>query len=380
MAQPDLDSLQTWRYELPPELIASTPAAVRDASRLLVVERATGTIHHRSIRDLPELLSAGDLLVFNNTQVLPARLFGCRTATGGRWEGLFIEECAPGHWLLLGETRGRLQPGETITVTPAYAQPGDAAPRLTLHLLEKREQGAWLVRTDDPRPALEILQQFGSLPLPPYMKRKLADEQDRQRYQTCFAAEPGAVAAPTAGLHFTPELLQHCAASGIRSTQLTLHVGIGTFRPVVTDRLSEHQMHDEWCRLPQSAVDHIATTRQGQGRVVAVGTTSVRTLEAAAAAVSPADHTASAENAGPAGSGSRPLPLAAWQGRTRLFIRPGHQFQVVDGLLTNFHLPGSTLLVLVAALAGYDLIMEAYRQAIQHRYRFYSYGDAMLIL
>ena len=192
------------------------------------------------------------------------------------------------------------------------------------------------------------------------MGRKLADADDRERYQTQFASVPGAVAAPTAGLHFTSGLLDECRNSGVRTAELTLHVGIGTFRPVSVPNLSEHRMHEEWCRLPQETSAAVAEARQHQGRVVAVGTTSIRTLESAAVAGG--------------------IPLTSWQGRTSLFIQPGFQFQVVDCLLTNFHLPGSTLLVLVAALAGYDLIMEAYRQAIAERYRFYSYGDAMLIV
>lgn len=367
MTPPDLDRLSAWQYELPPELIAVRPPEQRDAARLMVVHRRTGTIEHRRIAELPDLLATGDLLVFNNTQVLPARLFGFRTATGGKWEGLFIEESAPGIWNVLSETRGRLQPGETVTIIPAEshsswssALPATASFRATL--ISRRDDGSWLIRPDDQRSPLEVLKQYGGIPLPPYMGRKVADESDRQRYQTLFASQPGAVAAPTAGLHFTSDLLQRCQQIGVRQTELTLHVGIGTFRPVTVDHLSEHQMHDEWCRLPQSAVDQIEATRTAGGRIVAVGTTSVRTLEAAAAA-----------------HPGQPVPQA-WTGRTQLFIRPGYRFQSVDCLLTNFHLPGSTLIVLVAALAGYELIMEAYRQAIEQRYRFYSYGDAMLIV
>jgi len=366
MLQRDPDHLSTWQFELPPELIASRPAVRRDDSRLLVVDREQGSIQHLHIRDLPSLLDPGDLLVFNNTQVLPARLFGFRTATNGRWEGLFVEQTAPGEWIVLCDTRGRLQAGETITVVRAYDEQMEAcesdrrpsnAP-LLLRLKQKLDDGSWRAEVLDSRTPLEILTEYGSLPLPPYLGRKLADADDQIRYQTAYASQPGSVAAPTAGLHFSPELLQKCRDRGLNSAEVTLHVGIGTFRPVTTERLSEHRMHDEWCRLPSDAADAIAETKSTGHRVVAVGTTTVRTLESAFAACG---------------------QLKSWDGRTQLFIRLGFQFQVTDRLLTNFHLPGSTLLVLVAALAGYELTMEAYRKAIEERYRFYSYGDAMLI-
>ena len=370
----DLELLSSWQFELPAELIASRPAETRDGARLLVVDRQTASITHARIRDLPELLRPNDLLVFNNTKVLPARLFGFRTATGGRWEGLYVEEVSSQHWHILSDTRGRLQPGETITVHPAYGDgsendlnraAGDSQgpENLVLTLIEKREDGGWIAAPNSSAPSLELLERFGSLPLPPYMGRKLADQDDQKRYQTQFASEPGAVAAPTAGLHFTESLLEECRSRGIQKAELTLHVGIGTFRPVVAERLADHKMHEEWCRLPPDTCEMVIQTQQRPGRVIAVGTTSVRTLESAAQATM--------------GSGN---VLQPWQGRTNLFIQPGYKFQAVDCLLTNFHLPGSTLLVLVAAMAGYDLIMEAYRQAISERYRFYSYGDAMLIV
>lgn len=370
----DLELLSSWQFELPAELIASRPTESRDGARLLVVDRQKRSITHSRIRDLPELLKPNDLLVFNNTKVLPARLFGFRTSTGGRWGGLYVEEVSSGHWHLLSDTRGRLQPGETVTVHPAYSDRAEAdresrrgysqvPERLILTLIEKRDDGGWIAKPNSKVSSLELLEQFGSLPLPPYMGRKLADQDDRQRYQTQFASEPGAVAAPTAGLHFTESLLEQCRVKGIQKAELTLHVGIGTFRPVVVERLADHNMHEEWCRLPSETCEMVHQTKESRGRVVAVGTTSVRTLESAAQASR--------------GSG---CSLQPWQGRTSLFIKPGYDFQAVDCLLTNFHLPGSTLLVLVAALAGYDLIMEAYRQAIAERYRFYSYGDAMLIV
>jgi len=367
MKNTDLDQLSTWQFELPPELIASRPAAKRDDSRLLVVNRGSGTIEHSHIRELPSFLDPQDLLVFNNTQVIPARLFGFRTATQGRWEGLFVEQSAAGEWTILCDTRGRLTPGETITVLRAYGEStGDgvdlnhqqSVPELLLTLKEKLEDGSWHVEVSDPRSALVILAEFGSLPLPPYMGRKLADADDQVRYQTAFASQPGAVAAPTAGLHFSPELLQQCRERDILSAEVTLHIGIGTFRPVTSERLSDHLMHDEWCRLADDVCQLIQQTKSMGRKVTAIGTTSVRTLESAFA------------NRG---------QIGPWEGRTRLFIRPGYQFQVVDRLVTNFHLPGSTLLVLVAAMAGYELTMEAYRKAVEQRYRFYSYGDAMLI-
>jgi S-adenosylmethionine:tRNA ribosyltransferase-isomerase len=369
MTIPDLNCLTSWQFHLPPELIASRPAERRDESRMIVVDRRNSTITHSTIRELPQWLNAGDILVFNNTKVLPARLFGLRTQTGGRWEGLYVEETSTGHWRLLCETRGRLQPGETITVVRAYEPSrradSDAAhqavvPQLVLTLIEKQSDGAWIASVPDHRSPVLILEEYGSLPLPPYMGRKLADSTDSTRYQTEFASVPGAVAAPTAGLHFTEALISDCGKRSIHTTELTLHVGIGTFRPVTTQTLSEHCMHEEWCRLPDEACRAILGSRSAAGRTIAVGTTSIRTLESAALATGKI--------------------LVPWEGRTDLFIRPGFSFQVVHGLLTNFHLPGSTLLVLVSALAGYELIMEAYRQAISSRYRFYSYGDAMLIL
>lgn len=372
MATPDLDRLSAWQFALPPELIASRPAPRREDSRLLIVDRKHGLIQHAATRDLAAFLDPGDLLVFNNTQVLPARLFGFRTATGGRWEGLFVEQSGKSEWIVLCDTRGRLKPGETITVVQAkQIQQGGAVEAaisatnavqeqtLLLTLQEKQNDGSWRVTMSDQRTPLEILAEFGSLPLPPYMGRKLADADDGIRYQTVYASEPGAVAAPTAGLHFSPELLQSCRHRGLNTAEVTLHVGIGTFRPIASESLSEHRMHHEWCRLPSETADTIAATKSHAKHVVAIGTTTIRTLESA--------FTASGR-------------IRPWEGRTNLFIRPGFDFQVCDRLLTNFHLPGSTLLVLVAAMAGYDLMMEAYRKAIEERYRFYSYGDAMLIL
>jgi len=366
MTAPDYNLLSTWQFHLPEDLIASRPTLRRDDSRLLVIERSSGQIHHSQFRDLPDWLQSEDLLVFNNTRVLPARVFGFRTATGGKWEGLYTEQTDSGEWKMLCETRGRLTAGESITLIPAeeWAQAGIQAVgseglRTQLVLQQQLEDGSWLVRPPQHTNPAGLLEQFGSLPLPPYMGRRIADQDDQQRYQTTYASEPGAVAAPTAGLHFTRELLSACEARGVNRTELTLHTGVGTFRPVSTEQLSEHRMHEEWCRLPSKAVAALQKV-PATSRTIAVGTTSVRTLESAA----------------------RVLPKfpAAWEGRTALFIQPGFEFRAVSGLITNFHLPGSTLLVLVAAFAGFDLVMEAYRQAIAQKYRFYSYGDAMLIL
>jgi S-adenosylmethionine:tRNA ribosyltransferase-isomerase len=352
-----LDLISTYDFELPPELIARHPVEEREESRLLVIDRQAGTIRHHIFRDLPELLASGDLLVLNNTRVVPAQLAGVRVATGGRWSGLFLRVDADGAWRLIGHTRGKLQPGESLRLeATGAARPEDQAP-LELRLEEKLPDGGWRARPGSDRPLLELLEIYGTMPLPHYMQRT-AEEIDRQRYQTTFAEKPGAVAAPTAGLHFTPELLDRCAQQGISNARVTLHVGLGTFRPVNVEHLAEHVMHAEWCDLPQATVSAMARTRAAGGRVVAVGTTSVRTLESAALQA----------------------PGSPWQGETRLFIRPPFSFQSVDAMVTNFHLPRSTLLVLVSTFAGRDLILQAYEEAIRERYRFFSYGDAMLIL
>ncbi len=374
----DSGAISSYDYVLPPELIAAAPLAVRDASRLLVVNRSEQSITHATFRDLPSYLNAGDLLILNETRVVPAKLRGTRAATGGKWEGLFLGIEGATHWRIIGQARGKLQPGEELSLHPAD-NPDDPA-RLRLILRERRGEGEWLVEPvpvvaglseqgrsfaeqkaaiPDPWTVVQqLLHQFGTVPLPPYIERTAASPEDRERYQTTFAKNPGAIAAPTAGLHFTPELFEACRARGVEVAALTLHVGIGTFRPVSVERLDEHVMHYEYGELPASTVEAIERTRQRGGRVIAVGTTAVRTLE----------------------SVTRTGPLRAWSGDTNLFIRPPYEFQVVNALVTNFHLPKSTLLVLVSALAGRDFILEAYRQAIAERYRFFSYGDAMLIL
>jgi len=349
------DQLSFYDYTLPPELIAQEPLPDREAARLLVVRRHDGRLTHATIRSLPELLQPGDCLVLNNSRVLPARLLGLRTATGGKWEGLFLSTTDSGLWRLIGQTRGRLQPGETVTIS---AVSGDTAhPTLLLRFVEREADGVWRMEPLLDGTVVDLLQIYGSLPLPPYIDRP-ATEADRERYQTTYASRPGSVAAPTAGLHFTPDLLARCRQRGIQTTEVTLHVGIGTFRPVSAEDLSQHVMHAEWCALSVERAQLLNETRQRGGRIVAVGTTSARTLESAFA------------------QGG----LNSWTGETQIFIRPPYEFQAVDALLTNFHLPKSTLLMLVSALAGPELIRRAYAAAIAERYRFFSYGDAMLIL
>lgn len=337
-------------YWLPPDLIAQVPCVPRDQARLMVLDAAAGP-EHRCVADLPDLLRPGDLLVVNDSRVVPARLRGRRAATGGKWEGLYLTTTPTGVWELLSQTRGRLRSGETLEV---QAPTGDAILRLVVrgrtadrHLLaEPQASGSvW-----------HLLERFGHTPIPPYIRGGNDDAADRDRYQTVYAATPGSVAAPTAGLHFTPELLQRLTDRGIGRAAVTLHVGVGTFAPLRPEQFAAGVLHREWCAVPEAAVQAISATRQRGGRVVAVGTTSARTLETWAAQGSP----------------------SSWAGETTLFIRPPFTFQVVDGLMTNFHLPRSSLLMLVAALIGRDRLLRAYDEAVRRRYRFYSYGDAML--
>jgi len=348
-----MSELDRYFYELPPGLIAQTPPVVRSDARLMLVDRAGQTLQHRHIRDLPEILSPGDCLVINDTRVVPARLLGRRKLTGGRWEGLFLSAQPDGEWKLLCKTRGKLAPGEAVALHDAQGEDS-----LDLTLRAKLPGGVWLAKpntTEDPWAALE---RVGRVPLPHYVERGEPTAADRRRYQTVYARTPGAVAAPTAGLHFTDELLGQLIDRGLFLVRLTLHVGPGTFRPITAETLSEHRMHFEAGALIAPAVERIQQCRAAGGRVVAVGTTSVRVLETAAA------------------DGE----LRPWSGETDLFIRPPYRFSAVDALLTNFHLPRTTLLVLVRTFGGDDLVMRAYAEAIRERYRFYSFGDAMLIL
>lgn len=351
-----MHKLSDYDYDLPEELLAKHPPEQREDARLLVVNRQDRSLTDHSIVDLPTLLSSGDCMVLNDTRVIPARLFGVRTNTGGKWEGLFLDAPARHQWRLIGETRGRLQPGESLTLHPAHDP--DSTETLLLELLSRDEEGVWTVRPVSDAEPEQLLEQFGTMPLPPYIGRRIANDEDRTRYQTTFAREPGAVAAPTAGLHLTPDLLQRCRAAQIDHQFVTLHVGIGTFRPVSASQLDDHVMHSERCELKAETAARLNDVRAAGGRVIAIGTTTVRTLESAA----------------------RGGTLTAFSGETDIFIRPPHQFQAIDGLLTNFHLPRSTLLMLVSAFADVKLIRAAYAHAISQRYRFYSYGDAMLIV
>jgi S-adenosylmethionine:tRNA ribosyltransferase-isomerase len=354
---PDAD---LYDYELPRELIAQEPLADRAAARLLVARRGSGSLEHRQVRDLPDLLAPGDLVVVNDTRVVPARLVGRRAATGGRWEGLFLqverEGEQAGSWRVLAQTRGRPALGERIVLVDRAGR--DAA---ELTLVGRAAGGAWLVSAGGDEPAEAVLVRAGRVPLPGYIRGGDEAAGDIERYQTVFARASGSAAAPTAGLHFTPNLLAALAARGIGRAEVTLHVGLDTFRPITAERIDDHPMHTEWCECPAATAAAVRETRARGGRVVAIGTTAVRTLETAARAAREGE------------------PIVAWSGPTDLFIRPGHTFRAVDVMLTNFHMPRTTLMVLVSTFAGRDLIGRAYSEAIQQRYRFLSYGDAMLL-
>ncbi len=352
-------------YHLPPELIAQTPIEPRDRSRLMVVDRQTGAIRHTVFSQLPGLLRAGDLLVFNDSRVVPARLVGRKEGTGGKVEILLLRRGADGAWEVLLKPSRRLRPGASFRLAiEAPIAPADDncdshdanASNGTEVWLEGRvigraESGAWMVSFNG-NPDLE---RMGRVPLPPYVKQTLDDP---ERYQTVYCKTKGSVAAPTAGLHFTPELLADASRSGIGLAFLTTHIGLDTFRPVAVEDPAHHPIHSEWGELTEPTAQRINQTRASGGRVAAVGTSSVRLLETAAVS-------------------GEVRPFSGW---TRLFISPGHQFRAVDCLLTNFHLPRTTLLMLVTAFARRDLIMDAYEEAIRERYRFYSFGDAMLIV
>ena len=338
-------TLAHWDYELPPDRIAQHAMEPRDASRLLVLDPVRGTLAHHVFRELPDLLAPADLVVLNDTRVRPARL-AARRATGGRMEVLLVERRGPGLWLAL------------LARPPAPGVPFEAAGGLHARI-ESVQDGAWLVRFEEGDAAVEqAMERHGTVPLPPYIRREQEEAHDRERYQTVYARVPGAAAAPTAGLHLTAEVLARLAARGIAITSITLHVGLGTFLPLRDDDLDRARLHDEPYAISSRAAEAIAAARARGGRVVAVGTTVVRTLEGAAR-----------DDGG----------VEAGEGRSSLFIRPGHRFRVVDALVTNFHLPRSSLLLLVGAFAGRERVLEAYRAAIDAGYRFYSYGDAMLI-
>lgn len=356
MADEPSDEAADYDYDLPRELIAQEPLPDRDAARMLVAGRGDGRLAHRHVRDLPDVLEPGDLLVVNDTRVVPARLVGRRAATGGAWEGLYLrtETDGPfvGAWVVLARTRGRPATGERVVLDAPGG--GDA----TIELVGRGVGGVWLARPETAEPAEAVLARVGRVPLPGYIRAGVADTADVDRYQTVFASTAGSAAAPTAGLHFTAALLARLEARGVSRATVTLHVGLDTFRPITAPRIDAHPMHTEWCRCPPETATAIAATRARGGRVVAVGTTTMRTLETAA----------------------RGGAVTAWEGATDLFIRPGWRFRAVDALVTNFHMPRTTLLVLVSAFASRALVARAYDEAIRARYRFLSYGDATLWL
>lgn len=345
--------LSEYDYPLPKRLIAQHPLPNRADARLMIVSRATGEIEHRHVRDLPEILRPGDALILNNSRVVPARLVGYRTETRGRWEGLFVESDASGVWHVIGKTRGKLRPGETLTLINREGQDD-----IRLFVVGRVKEGGWLVSPDTADDTWTVLERVGRVPLPPYIRRGQMVNEDRQRYQTVYAEVPGSVAAPTAGLHFSESLLARLKKRGVAILTITLHVGLGTFVPIKVGQIEEHKMHAEWGEITAETADEINRIRENGGRIVAVGTTVTRLLESAAQ------------------SGK----LAPFCGKTELYIHPPYKFQAIDALMTNFHLPKTTLLVLVRTFGADELIKRAYEEAVREEYRFYSYGDAMLIL
>ena len=363
-------------YHLPPELIAQTPLEQRDESRLLVLDRGSGQTQHRNFRDLLEYLRPGDVMVFNQSRVIQARVRGRRADTGGRVEFLLLREESPGVWQALARPGRRLRPGSRVVLgggpdeqpAPGAQETGDG---LVAEVLDSHDDGTKTIRLPGSA-AGEGLARVGSVPLPPYIHRRL---DDAERYQTVYGREPGSAAAPTAGLHFTEELLEDIRGLGVETVFVTLHVGLDTFRPVQGEDPAEHEIHTEYFRVDQGAADSVSQAKREGRRVIAVGTTSVRVLEGAASRA-PGSATG----------------LEAQSGWASLFILPGHRFRMVDAMITNFHLPRSTLLMLVSAFAGQgqgpgaetgaglDMVLSAYQEAIDRRYRFYSFGDAMLML
>jgi S-adenosylmethionine:tRNA ribosyltransferase-isomerase len=339
-------------YDLPPELIAQVPLVDRAGSRLLVLDRATGAIEHTRFTALPEHLAPGDLLVFNDSRVIPARL-RIRRHTGGAGELLLLRQDTDGVWSALGRPAKRLHPGEEVVVEHARDSEGVAG---AATIIGRDDHGLIRVRLGDTVAA--DLDGYGAVPLPPYISTEL---RDRERYQTVYSHDSGSAAAPTAGLHFTARMLDELRRHGVDLAFVTLHVGLDTFRPVTEAFAEDHEIHTEWCSVPDEAVSAIDACRDRGGRVIAVGTTSARTLETYGERVERGD----------------PGPFS---GPTGIYITPGYRWRIVDGLFTNFHLPKSTLMLMVSALAGRERIMRAYREAIAERYRFFSFGDAMLIV
>ena len=353
-------------YDLPESSIAQTPVEPRDSSRLLVLHRDTGDLEHRIFREIGDYLRAGDLLVLNQTRVIPARIYA-RKPTGGRVELLLLRRRDELTWEALVGGKG-LRVGKKIVVQSddSNRRDGDSTSGdvgVHAEIIESLDGSERLIRFSEP--IEPYFSRVGNVPLPPYIHEKLADP---ERYQTVYAREPGSAAAPTAGLHFTPRLLEELQAKGVKIAYVTLHVGLDTFAPVTEENPEEHLIHTEWCELPQETADSINQTKQTGGRVVAVGTTSVRTLESAEMG----NHNSAITN--------RRSQISPFVGPTSLFILPGYQFNIVDAMITNFHLPKSTLLMLVSAFAGRERILETYKTAVEEGYRFYSFGDAMLIL
>jgi len=338
-------------FDLPPELIAQTPLQRRDGSRLLTLDKETGRWAHRHFYELPDLLRPGDCLILNDSRVLPARLLGSRIrgdgTLGGACEVLLLIDRGDNVWECLVRPGKKLRTGARVS----FGENGE----LTGEVAGEAEGGNRLVRFSYQGIFLEVLERLGRMPLPPYIKAEL---QDRERYQTVYARVSGSAAAPTAGLHFTPELLERIQAMGVSTGYVTLHVGLGTFRPVKEEEITDHDMHSEYCVIPQETADLINRTKARGGRVICVGTTSCRTIESWAAE-----------------DGS----MEAKAGWTKIFIYPGYRFKVLDGLITNFHLPESTLIMLVSALAGREHVLAAYQEAVRERYRFFSFGDAMFV-
>jgi len=348
-------------YDLPADRIAQRPLDRRDSAKLLVLDRSSGRMFDRTVADLPKLLNPGDLMVLNDTRVIPAKFTAYRK-TGGKIGGLFVRETNPRTWEVMLEGARRCRIGESLCLQ-RHDQPD-----IALELLEKKGAGHWIVRPKSHEATEHILNRVGQTPLPPYIHRESNDEQidlaDRTRYQTVFARIPGAVAAPTAGLHFTAGLLDRIQRRGIEIAYVTLHVGLATFKPICADNLAEHVMHEERYELSAATADAVRACRERGDKVVAVGTTAVRTLESCAEG----------------GSASSRAVVRPKSGTTRLFIYPPRKLHVVDAMLTNFHLPRSTLLALVMATAGVTRTQDAYRHAVKSHYRFFSYGDAMLIV
>lgn len=333
-------------YDLDESLIAQTPIAQRDKSRLLVYDRTTGETAHRVFSDITDYLKPGDVLVINETKVIPARLYGAKKETGRACEFLLLKRLSLTDWEVILKPGKKLKLGDEVIFSD----------ELTAKILKKKEDGVTEVRFSFVGVFEEILDRLGEMPLPPYIHEKLTD---KSRYQTVYAKEQGSAAAPTAGLHFTPELLKKAEDNGVIIARLILHVGLGTFRPVKAENIEDHIMHEEYYSVSEEAVGRINAARKNGGRIIAVGTTSVRTLESV--------------------SGKGGI-VKAGSGFTNIFISPGYRFKAVDALITNFHLPESTLLMLVSAFAGREKVLELYRAAIEKRYRFFSFGDAMLIL